>query len=295
MIINSERVVLMSFSSETKEKLCKTEYGCVNCAVAELTGAIMFGGGIKDDCIKFATENEKVAQRILKDIFVGFGITATVDNVSKVQRINIDDVYQVENIIGGISQECDIPFSCCRASYVRGAFFGGGSVTTPQKSYHMEFDTKNREQAERLQEILSVDGFNSKITYRKGYHVVYIKGSEEIADILGYMGAAQGAFELFSVQIEKEMRNDVNRRVNCENANTNKAAKASSKHLFAIKKIRNAKQWDRLPEVLKEIAALREEYPEDSLKELGEKTNPPIGKSGVNHRLTRITQIAEEL
>lgn len=86
-----------------------------------------------------------------------------------------------------------------------------------------------------MQKLLKNEGFNSKITYRKGYNVVYVKGSEEIADILGYMGAAQGAFELFSVQIEKEMRNEVNRRVNCENANTNKAAKASSKHLFAIK------------------------------------------------------------
>lgn len=285
----------MSFSSETKEKLCMAEYVCPNCAVYELTGAIMFGGGIKDGSIKFATENENVMQRVLKDIFVSFGIKADVHSVSKVQRININDIHQVENIIGGISQNGDIPFSCCRASFVRGAFLGGGSVTTPQKGYHMEFNTRDELQAKRLQKILSADGVNSKITYRKGYHVVYIKGSEDIADILEYMGATQGAFELFSVQIEREMRNDVNRRVNCENANTNKAAKASSKHLFAIKKIRKAKRWDRLPDVLKEIALLREEYPEDSLKELGEKTDPPIGKSGVNHRLARIIQIADEL
>lgn len=98
-----------------------------------------------------------------------------------------------------------------------------------------------------MQKLLKNEGFNSKITYRKGYNVVYVKGSEEIADILGYMGAAQGAFELFSVQIEKEMRNEVNRRVNCENANTNKAAKASSKHLFAIKKSRTQNSGTNCP------------------------------------------------
>lgn len=102
----------------------------------------------------------------------------------------------------------------------------------------MEFNTKSDEQALRLQKLLKNEGFNSKITYRKGYNVVYIKGSEEIADILGYMGAAQGAFELFSVQIEKEMRNEVNRRVNCENANTNKAAKAHLSICLLIKKSR---------------------------------------------------------
>ena len=266
----------MSFSSQIKEKLCKSEYGCMNCAAYELSGALMFGGNIGSDSIKFATENENIAKRITADINTAYGIQVETQVISKVQRIIIDNIYQVENITGGISQSDDIPFSCCRASFVRGAFLGGGSVTDPQKGYHMEFNTKSDE-------------------HRKGYNVVYIKGSEEIADILGYMGAAQGAFELFSVQIEKEMRNEVNRRVNCENANTNKAAKASSKHLFAIKKIKDAKQWDKLPDVLKEIAILREEYPEDSLKELGEKTNPPIGKSGVNHRLSRLVELAETI
>ena len=267
----------MSFSSQIKEKLCKSEYGCMNCAAYELSGALMFGGNIGSDSIKFATENENIAKRITADINTAYGIQVETQVISKVQRIIIDNIYQVENITGGISQSDDIPFSCCRASFVRGAF------------------TKSDEQALRLQKLLKNEGFNSKITYRKGYNVVYIKGSEEIADILGYMGAAQGAFELFSVQIEKEMRNEVNRRVNCENANTNKAAKASSKHLFAIKKIKDAKQWDKLPDVLKEIAILREEYPEDSLKELGEKTNPPIGKSGVNHRLSRLVELAETI
>ena len=208
----------MSFSSQIKEKLCKSEYGCMNCAAYELSGALMFGGNIGSDSIKFATENENIAKRITADINTAYGIQVETQVISKVQRIIIDNIYQVENITGGISQSDDIPFSCCRASFVRGAFLGGGSVTDPQKGYHMEFNT-----------------------------------------------------------------------------NTNNAAKASSKHLFAIKKIKDAKQWDKLPDVLKEIAILREEYPEDSLKELGEKTNPPIGKSGVNHRLSRLVELAETI
>lgn len=285
----------MSFSSQIKEKLCKAEHTCPNCSAYETAGALMLSGVIDDNSIRLATENEHVAKRIKEDILSSFGIDAPIRSMSKIYRIEIDDIYQVENIKGGILPGGDMPFSCCRAAFVRGAFLGGGSVTDPQKGYHMEFDTKNEDMARYLQEFLKKDGFVSKITYRKGYHVVYVKGSEEIADILGYMGAPHFAFELLDVQIEKEMRNDVNRRVNCENANTNKAAKACSKHLFAINKIKKAKQWDKLPDVLKEIGTLREEYPEDSLKELGEKTNPPIGKSGVNHRLNRILEIAENL
>lgn len=285
----------VSFSSEIKKKLCAVPYGCPSCALNETAGALTFGGIADDKSIRFTSENECVTNRICRAIYDAFGINANVVHMPKSERICIDDIYEVENISGGILQFGGIPFSCCRASFVRGAFLGGGSVTDPQKGYHMEFNTRSREGAERLSDTLKEDGFSSKITLRKNYYVVYIKGSEEIADILGYMGAPQGALELFTIQVEREMRNNINRRVNCENANTNKAAKASSRHLFAIKKIRAAGEWEKLPDVLKEIGRLREDYPEDSLKELGEKTNPPIGKSGVNHRLNRIVVISESL
>lgn len=284
----------MSFSSDIKEKLCTAEFVCPKCPLYEAAGALFFGGSIGDTEIKFSTENESVAERIHSDIKEAFGIDTYISKGTKTSKIDIDDIYNVENIRGGMPSG-RVPFACCRAAYARGAFLGGGSVTDPVKGYHLEFDTKHKESAEYLRTLLLKDGFELKITERKGYYVVYLKGSEKIADLLGFMGAASGAFELYSVQIEREMRNTVNRRVNCETANTNKAAKASGKHLVAIKKIRKAKKWDKLPDVLKEIAALREEFPEDSLKELGEKTDPPIGKSGVNHRLNRIIEIAESL
>ncbi|MBQ3462907.1 MAG: DNA-binding protein WhiA [Clostridia bacterium] len=284
----------MSFSSDIKEKLCSAEFVCPKCPAYEIAGALFFGGSVSETAVKFTTENDTVAARIHADIKEAFGIDTQITRGVKTSRIDIADIYSVENIKGGMPSGA-MPFACCRASYARGAFLGGGSVTDPVKGYHLEFDTRDRQSAEYLRGLLKKDGFELKITERKGYYVVYLKGSDKIVDLLGYMGAASGAFELYSVQIEREMRNTVNRRVNCETANTNKAAKASGKHLVAIKKIRKAKKWDKLPDVLKEIAALREEYPEDSLKELGEKTDPPIGKSGVNHRLNRIIEMADNL
>lgn len=285
----------MSFSSEIKERLAKTDFVCPKCRVYELAGSLAFGGTVSDSCVKFSTENESVAQRVRTNISEEFGIGAEIQKGARTHRIEINDIYSAENIRGGISPEGGIPFSCCRAAFARGAFLGGGSVTDPKKGYHLEFNTREESHAAYLKEILAEDGFEVKITERKGHYVLYIKGSDKIADILGYMGAASGTFELYSIQIEKEMRNSINRRVNCETANTNKAAKASGKHLVAIRKIRQSGKWDKLPDVLKEIGSLREEYPEDSLKELGEKTDPPIGKSGVNHRLNRIVAIAENL
>lgn len=287
----------MSFSSEIKEKLSATELRCSGCVAAELAGILRLAGKVLEDKIKFTTENQSVADRITQDLSEGFGLEycAQRKEGTKACQFLIDDIFAVENITERIMSEDVMPFACCRASYVRGAFLGGGSVSDPKKSYHLEFDAKNREEAEFLQNILRKEGFLSKITYRKGYYVVYIKECEIIADILGYIGAGNSALELFTIQIEKEMRNSVNRRVNCENANADKAARASGRHLVAIKKIQASNQFDKMPEVLQEIARLREEFPEDSLKELGEKTNPPIGKSGVNHRLNRILEIAEDI
>lgn len=284
----------MSFSSDVKIKLCSAAFSCPSCRNYETAGALDFGGTMREDAIRFSTENGAVIERIKDDIKGAFGIDTHISG-DKTKRIEINDINSIDNIRDGILPMGDMPFSCCAAAYARGAFLGGGSVTDPQKGYHLEFDTKSALAAERLRKFLKSEGFETKITQRKGYNIVYVKGSEEIADILGYMGAATGALELFNVQAEREMRNGINRLVNCENANTNKAAKASSKHLIAIKRIKQAKKWDKLPGVLKEIGNLRQEFPEDSLKELGEKTDPPIGKSGVNHRLNRIMDIAENL
>lgn len=285
----------MSFSSEIKNKLCSIEISCAACTVAETAGILRFAGSVSSEHIKFTTENINVAQRLCTNIKSEFGFDIKFLQGTKSCSFSLTDINKNDNILDKIMSDSIVPFSCCRASYIRGAFLGGGSVTNPQKEYHLEFDTKSMKEATRLKAILEKEGFNSKMVCRKGYYIVYIKECETIADILGYIGAGPSALELFSIQIEKEMRNKINRRVNCESANADKAAKASSRHMHAINKIKKAKKWDNMPDVLKEIANLREENPDLSLKELGELTIPPIGKSGVNHRLNRIIEIAEEL
>lgn len=287
----------MSFSSDIKETISKIQPECPSCKTAELAGMLRLSGKITETEIKFTTENRAVIDRAIMNLAECFGIKKEAEHreSSKSYQLLINDDFELENITERIMSEDIMPFSCCKTSFVRGAFLGSGSVSNPEKSYHLEFVTKQQEEAELLQSLLAAEGFSSKITYRKGCHIVYVKECEVIADILGYIGAGKNALDIFTIQIEKEMRNRVNRRVNCENANADKAARASGKHLVAIRKIMEAKKLEKLPKVLQEIALLRVEFPEDSLKELGEKTDPPIGKSGVNHRLNRILEFADNI
>lgn len=188
-----------------------------------------------------------------------------------------------------------MPFECCRISYIRGAFLGGGSVSDPKKNYHLEFDARNRETADCLREAINKQGIPVKMTERKKSCIVYIKGYEDIAALMGLIGAGTAAMEIYNVSIEKEIRNGINRRMNCETANIDKVAKAYVKHMQAIEKINDTIGFEGLPESLSEIARVRMDYPDESLKELGERLVPPIGKSGVNHRLNRIMEIADKL
>lgn len=283
----------MSFSSQIKDSLCEKQLQCEMCRAAELAGMLRFTNSIAEREIRFSTENAFAAERFTENMRDVFGINMNAVNSSKKYSFFVRDSNVTENIRDGLTTISEL--SCCRASFVRGAFLGGGSVTDPEKSYHLEFCTKSKSEADKLYGILSERGFTPKITERKGKSVVYIKECEQIADLLGYMGADNGALEMFTIQVEKQMRNEVNRQVNCENANMNKSAIASSKHTAAISKIKLAGRWDKLPEALKEIGELREKYPDVGLRELGEMTEPPIGKSGVNHRLNRIIEIAESI
>lgn len=285
----------MSFSSQIKSKLCKTQINCPGCRGAELAGMLKFTCASGAQEIKFSTESEAVVERLCSNIEEITGIKLVFSDNARTYSLFTDNVNDVDNINGYLKSGDIIPFACCRAAFVRGAFLGGGSISNPEKSYHLEFGTKDSDEAQFLCSILINEGFNARITHRKSKEIVYIKECEQIADILGFIGADMGALDMFTIQVEKQMRNDINRRVNCENANMDKSAKASSKHMQAIKLVRKSGKWEKLPDVLREIGDLREENPDVSLKELGEMANPPIGKSGVNHRLNRIIEIAAGL
>lgn len=255
----------MSFSSEIKQILCKTEYECPGCRSAELAGFFRFTG-----------RTQAGGMRIPVSGAVGARIRRAVEDGVEPMR------SAPEN-------------SCCRIAYIRGAFLAGGSVSDPQKEYHLEFDAKADGGAEELAEILKAQGFRPKKTLRKGREVIYIKESSQIADLIGYMSGGRAGLEILSVQVEKELKSSIVRQVNCDSANLNKLARASSKQIAAIKKIKAARKWSAMPEVLREIGDLRLRYPDISLEALGKMTKQQIGKSGVNHRLHRIIEFADSL
>ena len=177
----------------------------------------------------------------------------------------------------------------------RGALVEGGSISDPNKSYHFEIVCRSIPQAEQLRDVINSFDMDAKIVARKKYQVVYLKEGSQIVDILNIMEAHVALMNLENVRILKEMRNSVNRKVNCETANISKTVNAAVKQLADIEYIRETAGLSYLPENLKEMALLRLEYPDAPLAELGTYLNPPVGKSGVNHRLRRISEMADSL
>ncbi len=289
----------MSFSSNIKKTLCQAEAECENCFCAELAGIMSFSAQLNSDRLKFVTENKYIAERIAKCIYECIGEIVSF-SASRNIRIDISDKGALKRIRDKTSFADDnfeetLKNDCCRRAYIRGAFLGGGCVLNPERNYHLEFDTKYKISVERLSNIMISCSISPKKTYRKGHYLVYLKGSDDIADLLGLMGASMGALEFYSVQMEKDVRNSINRQINCEVANQNKISRASSRQLAAIKKIKSKSKMSKLPDVLQEIARMRLKYPDVSLKELGGMLDPPLGKSGVNHRLNRIIEYADQL
>ncbi|MBQ3037938.1 MAG: DNA-binding protein WhiA [Clostridia bacterium] len=292
----------MSFSSDIKDRISANENSCDFCNRAQLAAMVRYAGRFGDDKIVFATENKNVAECAKELIYKNFGINTeySYKAKSRLYDIVIDDISAVENICDALMMHGDdngslVPFECCVNSYIKGAFLGGGSLSDPHKSYHLEFDSKYQSEAERLCKLLEDMSIPAKITCRKKHYVVYVKEYSAIADVLGIIGDTNSAFDIYNISIEKDVRNNINRQMNCENANMDKIADAYKKHLSAIEKIKKTIGLNKLPDVLQEIAEVRVKYPEDGLKQLGERLEKPIGKSGVNHRLNRIMAIADEL
>ncbi len=315
----------MSFSSDVKEELSKQLNKSRHCQLAELAAMIHLAGkittGENGTELEIATEHAAVAKRCYTLIKRAFDISAeTVVRGSYVVRIpsaefsegdlplqNPEDVRRILQAIKFLDAN-GIPTSkpelvdglmvqnvCCKRAYIRGAFLTAGSMSAPQKSYHFEIVCITRAQAEQLQIILSDFVTDAKIVQRKKYYIVYIKEGAQIVDVLNVMEAHLALMDFENVRILKEMRNSVNRQVNCETANINKTVNAAVKQMEDIEYIERRAGLGYLPDNLRIMAELRLQYPDAPLKELGEYLNPPVGKSGVNHRLRKISAIAEEL
>ena len=277
----------MSFSAEVKEELQKQVGKSRHCQIAELAAMIAFDGiGIENHLL-----NEKY-QALVGELFPG---EKDVAEWRILELVKMWDEKQQKPEINSTVNGLLLQQVCCRRAFLRGAFLAGGSISDPNKSYHFEMVCKTLEQAEQLRDIINSFAMEAKIVERKKHQVVYLKEGAQIVDMLNIMEAHVALMNLENVRILKEMRNSVNRKVNCETANISKTVNAAVKQLEDIVFIRDKAGLDSLPDNLREIALLRLENPDAPLKELGTFLDPPVGKSGVNHRLRRISEIAETL
>lgn len=312
----------MSFSRNVKEELSKQLSPARHCQIAELSAIISLCGSVlineRDEYfLKIHTENLTVARKYLILIRNAFDVSAEISikqglglKRNKIYTVLVRDkdasmqILQAVKLIdaqGEIKEELSLANNlvvqnvCCKRAFIRGAFLASGSMSDPSKTYHFEIVTSAMAKARQLQDIINFFDMDSKIVVRKNHPVVYIKEGAQIVDLLNIMEAHVSLMELENVRILKEMRNSVNRQVNCETANINKTVTAASKQIDDIEYIKNQIGLGELSEGLEEIARLRIEQPEASLKELGMLLNPPLGKSGVNHRLRKISEIADNL
>ena len=184
---------------------------------------------------------------------------------------------------------------CDRAAFLRGAFFAGGSITDPQKRYHLELTTSHLQVSRELGSLLVECGYPPKSVSRSGSSITYFKQSDQIEDFLTLIGAPVAAMNIMSAKLEKDLRNSVNRRLNCDSANLDKSVVAAQEQMEAIRRLQAAELLEQLPDKLQETAALRLEYPELSLSELAAEFDPPVSKSCLNHRLRKLLELAKNL
>ena len=311
----------MSFSSRVKEELSRRIPDARHCRIAEISAILGMCGtvGIHDDSyhIRIYTENVTVARKLFLLLKETFGIRGEIlirqshtPGRSRAYVVLIRDAENVKRILeackmidrdGEIGENYStvrtyiLRQDCCRRAFIRGAFLASGSMSDPDRFYHLELVCQNEERAMQLQSILATFGLDAKTVVRKKYYVVYIKEGNQIVELLGLMGADSALMELENIRIVKEMRNSVNRKVNCETANLNKTVSAALRQVADIEYIRDTKGLDFLSPQLEEMARVRLEAPEASLLELGSMLETPVGKSGVNHRLRKISEIADAL
>lgn len=312
----------MSYSSQTKNEICTMEPEKLCCIVSELSSLIHMCGSINFEgsnkvSLTLRTENAAIARRAFKMIKIKYNVEARVVISKNIQfknrniyTVKVESANKAKDILinlhildtnGGlitIANEINREFiknDCCKRAYIRGSFLGGGSLSNPDKAYHMEFTCHEENYAVQLMNLINTYELKSKIVQRKSNYIVYLKEGEQIVTLLSIIGAHRTLLNFENTRILKEMRNNVNRLVNCETANLGKTVEAAYRQIESIEIIQKKMGLNNLPQKLKEIAELRLNYQDASLKELGEMLTPPVGKSGVNHRLKKLEEIAQKL
>jgi len=297
----------MSFSFDTKNELCKLPVQKLCCARAEAYGILLYCNTFNPAEVRIITENPNFAARLPRLFHRAFGLgfdrQPDPEQIGK-RVFQITDGRKLAHIINtfGFSPEqssvLHINFAmleeeCCRASFLRGAFFAGGSLTDPLKRYHLELTTSHLQASRELAVLLRECGYPPKSLTRSGSSITYFKQSDQIEDFLTLIGAPVAAMNIMSAKLEKDLRNSVNRRLNCDSANVDKAVEAAQEQLEAIRKLQKAGILEDLPEKLRQTAAMRMENPELTLSELAAEFEPPLTKSCLNHRLRKLLDLAK--
>ena len=300
----------MSFSNDVKNELSRLETNDVCCDKAEVLGVLRMSGAIvirgMNIGIHFSTENAALARRVLQILKNNYQVQTEVV-ITRSRRLKKNNRYQVRvlpapqvsiamNELQLLSMESDLknPLlskQCCKRAFLRGAFLGGGSISRPSSDYHLEMVTGNEDFAHSIIKVMHTFSMKAKLTDRKNDYIVYLKDGESITNFLRVIGAHNSMMELENVRVLKEMRNNVNRRVNCETANLGKVVKAAVRQVNCIKFIDEHMGLSELPQALQDTARLRLEYADASLNELVEYSGG-IGKSGINHRLKKLQEMA---
>ncbi|MBR5596210.1 MAG: DNA-binding protein WhiA [Lachnospiraceae bacterium] len=310
----------MSFSAEVKEELAKYISSNKHCQIAELSAIIHYQGHLVRGNdgqlqLQITTENPLVLRKCFTILNKAFNIETLEleqeclqnhkNSVYTIVLEKEEDLFQIFRAIKLLDDEgvfhdlrdgvnpVIIEQYCCRRGFTRGAFLCIGSMSDPNKGYHLELVCSHKNQAQQLKEILKLFDLDAKIVERKKYFVVYLKEGSHIVDFLGITKARVALMNLENLRIVKEMRNTINRKVNCETANIAKTVNAATKQIEDIIFIRDYIGFSKLPDTLREMAMVRLEHPEAALKELGQYLDPPVGKSGVNHRLRKLCEIAD--
>ena len=301
----------MSFSFETKNELCRLPVQRRCCAQAEAYGILLYCHTFSSSEVRIITENPNFAARLPRLFQRAFDLRfdrqpdPNREEAGKMvfqitEREKLDHIIDLLGYDPRQSLALHINFAmveeeCCRASFLRGCFFAGGSITDPSKRYHLELTGSHLQASRELEVLLRESGYPPKSVTRNGSVVTYFKQSDQIEDFLTLIGAPVAAMHIMSTKLEKGIRNSVNRRLNCDSANLDKAVEAAQSQGAAIRRLEAAGRLKDLPDKLRETAALRLEYPELSLSELAETFDPPVTKSCMNHRLRKLVELAEGL
>lgn len=295
----------MSFSSDTKAELCREGLGKRCCAVAEAYGVLLYCNQFGAGEIRIVTGSEEFAERLPKLFKRAFGVafdplpTAPMKGKRSFSITNpksIDFIFRAYGYEAGTSLAHHINLGvleepCCKSSFLRGAFLAGGSISAPEKSYHLELVTPHFHVSRETVSILLELGFSPKDATRAGNYITYFKQSNAIEDFLTLLGAPVSAMGIMSAKIEKDMRNTINRRVNCDSANADKIVSAAQEQLDVIRRIDQRMGFSELPEKLRETALLRIANPEASISDLAALALPPVSKSCMSHRLRKLVEL----